>query len=170
MWRICREYEEGWLGKMTPISEYVEDQSVILPPTSNIHEDGGSLENTIMISKTCSIAHACGIAVDLYKVNTILQWETPMSVFENRSFLVDGLLSKLTSGGVKLRMLKLMSNILEEVKQGQMVDLKLVDQLVLVNQGKVVDFILGENSVLMFGDRVWIPVFWLLQVGSNKKF
>jgi len=51
-------------------------------------------------------------------------------------------------------MLKLTSNILEEIKKGQKEDLELVDRVVLVNQGKGVDFRLDENGVLMFRDRV----------------
>ena len=35
--------------------------------------------------------------------------------------------------------------------------LELVDRVVLVNQGKGVDFILNENGVLMFRDRVCVP-------------
>jgi len=32
-----------------------------------------------------------------------------------------------------------------------------VDRVVLVNQGKGVDFILDENDILMFRDRVCVP-------------
>ena len=49
-----------------------------------------------------------------------------------------------------------MSNILEEIKEGQKVDLELVVHLVLVNHGKGVDFRLSENVVLMFQDRVCV--------------
>jgi len=54
-------------------------------------------------------------------------------------------------------MLKLTSNILDDIKEGQKVDLELVDRLVLVYQGKRVNFELGENGVLMFCDRVFVP-------------
>jgi len=67
------------------------------------------------------------------------------------------LVSELTPEGVRLRMLKLTSNILEEIKNGQKEDLKLVDRVVLVNQGKGGDFRLDENGVLMFRDRVCVP-------------
>jgi len=67
------------------------------------------------------------------------------------------LVSELTPEGVRLGMLKLTSNILEEIKNGQKEDLKLVDQVVLVNQGKGEDFKLSENGVLMFRDRVCVP-------------
>ncbi|KEH16378.1 hypothetical protein MTR_0205s0020 [Medicago truncatula] len=65
--------------------------------------------------------------------------------------------SELTPDGVKLEMLKLTSNILEEIKNGQKDDLGLVDHVVLVNQGKGVDFRLDENGVLMFRDQVCVP-------------
>jgi len=49
-------------------------------------------------------------------------------------------------------MLKLTSNILEEIKVGQKDDLELVDRVVLVKQGKGVDFSLDQKGVLMFHD------------------
>jgi len=67
------------------------------------------------------------------------------------------LVSELTPDGVRLGMLKLTSNILEEIKSGQKEDLELVDKVVLVNQGKGVDFRLNENGVLTFCDRVCVP-------------
>ena len=67
------------------------------------------------------------------------------------------LVSELTPEGVRLGMLKLTSNILEEIKNGQKEDLKLVDRVVLVNQGKCGDFRLDENGVLMFRDQVCVP-------------
>jgi len=60
------------------------------------------------------------------------------------------LVSELTPEGVRLGMLKLTSNILEEIKNGQKEDLELVDQVMLVNQGKGGDLRLGENGVLCF--------------------
>jgi len=67
------------------------------------------------------------------------------------------LVSEMTPSGVKLGMLKLTSNILKEIKNGQKEDLELVDHEVLVNQGKGVDFRWDENGVLMFRDRVCVP-------------
>jgi hypothetical protein len=67
------------------------------------------------------------------------------------------LVSELTSDGVRLGMLKLTSDILEEIKNGQKEDLELVDRVVLVNQGKGGDFRLDENDVLMFRDGVCVP-------------
>jgi len=67
------------------------------------------------------------------------------------------LVSELTPSGVKLGILKLTNNILEEIKNGQKEDLERVDCVVLVNQGKGVDFKLDENDVLKFHDRVCVP-------------
>jgi len=67
------------------------------------------------------------------------------------------LVSELTPEGVRLGMLKLTSNILEDIKNGQKEDLEIVDRVVLVNQGKGGDFRLGENVVLVFPDRVCVP-------------
>jgi hypothetical protein len=47
------------------------------------------------------------------------------------------LVSELTPEGVRLGMLKLTSNILKEIKNGQKEDLELVDHVVLVNQARV---------------------------------
>jgi len=66
------------------------------------------------------------------------------------------LICELTLESVKLGMLKLTSNILEEIKVGQKEDLELVDRVVSVNQGKGVDFRLDEHGVLMFRDRVCV--------------
>jgi len=43
------------------------------------------------------------------------------------------------------------------VLNSQKEDLELVDRVVLVNQGKSVDFRLDKNGVLMFRDRVCVP-------------
>jgi len=67
------------------------------------------------------------------------------------------LVCELTPESMKLGMLKMKSNILEEIKNGHKDDLELVDRVVLVNQGKGVDFRLDENGVLMFRDRVCVP-------------
>jgi len=64
------------------------------------------------------------------------------------------LVCELAPGNVKLGMLKLTSNILEEIKSCQKKDLELVDHVVLVNQGKSAEFRLDQNGVLMFLDQV----------------
>jgi len=63
---------------------------------------------------------------------------------------------ELTLESVMLGMLKLTSNILEEIKVGQKEDLELVDRVVLVKQVKGVDFRLDEHGVLLFHDRVCV--------------
>ena len=55
------------------------------------------------------------------------------------------MVSELTPDGVRLGMLKLTSNILEEIKKGQKEDLELVDHVVLVNQGKRCGFQVGSE-------------------------
>jgi hypothetical protein len=72
-------------------------------------------------------------------------------------FIDLSLVSELTPSGVKLGMLKLTSNILEEIKETQKVNLELVDRLVLINQGKEKDFRVDENGVMKFRDRVCVP-------------
>jgi len=67
------------------------------------------------------------------------------------------LVCELAPVSVRLGMLKLTSNILDEIKNGQKEDLELVDRVVLVNYDKGVDFRLDENSVLMFRDQVCVP-------------
>jgi hypothetical protein len=51
---------------------------------------------------------------------------------------------------MKLGMLKLTSNILEEIKEGQKEDLKQVDRSVSINQGKKKDFRLDEIGVILW--------------------
>ena len=62
-----------------------------------------------------------------------------------------------TPKSVKLGMLKLTSNILDEIREGQKADVLLVDKLTLVNQGQGGDFKVDENGILKFGNRVCIP-------------
>lgn len=66
-------------------------------------------------------------------------------------------MSELTPSGVKLGMLKLTSNILEEIKEGKKMDIKLVDRLGLINQGKENDFRVDENGIKKLCDRVCVP-------------
>lgn len=58
---------------------------------------------------------------------------------------------------VKLGMLKLTSDILEEIKKGQKTNVRLVDLLMLINQNKGDDFRTDENGVMRFRDRVCVP-------------
>jgi len=77
------------------------------------------------------------------------------------------LVCELTLGSVKLGMLKLTSNILEEIKVGQKEDLELVDRVVFVKQGKGVHFRMCKNGVLMFRDCNALIVILLFLVDFN---
>ncbi|KAI5381318.1 hypothetical protein KIW84_UN0831 [Lathyrus oleraceus] len=58
------------------------------------------------------------------------------------------LVCESTHNSVKLGMLKLTSNILDEIREGQKSDMLLVDKLTLVNQGQGGEFRVDENGVL----------------------
>ena len=64
---------------------------------------------------------------------------------------------------MKLVMLKLNSNVLEEIKGGQKFDQGLIDRLVLINQGKEVNFRVDENGIRKFWDQVCVPDFSQLE-------
>jgi len=51
---------------------------------------------------------------------------------------------------VKLGMLKLTSQMLVEIKEGQKTDLELVDCLTLINHGEEVNFKIDENEITKF--------------------
>jgi len=57
---------------------------------------------------------------------------------------------EVTPGIVKLGMLKLTSQMLEEIKEGQKTYLELVDRLTLINQEKEVDFRINKNGIIRF--------------------
>ncbi|XP_050897065.1 uncharacterized protein LOC127103867 [Lathyrus oleraceus] len=59
----------------------------------------------------------------------------------------------------RLGMLKLTNNVLDEIRESQKSDLGLMDRLALINQGKELDFIIDENGVMRFRDRVRVPDF-----------
>ena len=58
-----------------------------------------------------------------------------------------------TPDSVKLCMLKLTNHVLDEIRVGQKSDLKLIDQLTLINQGNGGEFQFDEISMLRFRDR-----------------
>lgn len=60
---------------------------------------------------------------------------------------------------MKLGLLKLTSGILKEIKESKKSYLALIDLLVLINQGKEVDFRIVENDIMHFHDRVYVPNF-----------
>ncbi|WJX13331.1 hypothetical protein P8452_03730 [Trifolium repens] len=67
------------------------------------------------------------------------------------------LVCETTPRSVKLGMLKLTNDFLDEVKNGQKGDLDLVNCLVLIDQGKETDFKVDENEVIRFRERVCVP-------------
>jgi hypothetical protein len=60
------------------------------------------------------------------------------------------LVCEATPDIVKLGMLKLTSQMLVEIKEGQKTDLELVDCLTLINHGEEVNFKIDENEITMF--------------------
>ncbi|MCI43253.1 hypothetical protein A2U01_0064490, partial [Trifolium medium] len=54
-------------------------------------------------------------------------------------------------------MLKLMNPFLENIKECQKTDKKLMEKLVLINEGKETDFKVDENGVMRIRERVCIP-------------
>ncbi|MCI41702.1 polynucleotidyl transferase ribonuclease H fold, partial [Trifolium medium] len=67
------------------------------------------------------------------------------------------LVCEVTPRSVRLGMLKLTNPFLEEVKECQKRDKKLVEKLVLINEGKEVDFGIDENGVVRYRGRVCVP-------------
>lgn len=67
------------------------------------------------------------------------------------------LVSQESHISVRLGMLKSTSSIIEEIKEGQKIDIGLVDRLVLINQNKGGVFRIDEYGVMMFKDKVCIP-------------
>ncbi|MCI57700.1 putative DNA/RNA polymerase superfamily protein, partial [Trifolium medium] len=57
------------------------------------------------------------------------------------------LVCEVTPRSVRLGMLKLTNPFLEEVKECQKRDKKLMEKLALINEGKEVDFEVDENGV-----------------------
>lgn len=67
------------------------------------------------------------------------------------------LVCDVTLRNVCLGMLKLTNIVLKEIREGQKWDLRLIDRLVLINQGKEVDFRVDENGITKFCDVVCVP-------------
>ena len=68
-----------------------------------------------------------------------------------------------TPDSVKLGMLKLTNDILEEIRVGQKSDLRLVDQSILINQGDEGDFRIDENGVMRFRSECVYQMFQKLR-------
>lgn len=67
------------------------------------------------------------------------------------------MLCERTPNNVNLDILKLTSGVLEEIRDGQKLDLGLIDRMVLINQGKRGDFRINEDGVVCFHDKVCVP-------------
>ncbi|MCH97414.1 retrotransposon protein, partial [Trifolium medium] len=67
------------------------------------------------------------------------------------------LVCEVTSKSVRLGMLKLTNLFLEDVRECQKVDKKLIEKLVLINEGKETNFKVDENRVMRFRGRVCVP-------------
>ncbi|MCI52390.1 polynucleotidyl transferase ribonuclease H fold, partial [Trifolium medium] len=63
------------------------------------------------------------------------------------------LVCEVTPRSVRLGMLKLTNPFLEEVKECQKRDQKLMEKLVLIKEGKEVDFRVDENGVVRYRGR-----------------
>ncbi|KAI5413216.1 hypothetical protein KIW84_057721 [Lathyrus oleraceus] len=70
---------------------------------------------------------------------------------------------------VKLGMLKLTSGILEEIIEGQKADVGLVEQFMLINQGKGGELRIDENNMMRFRDRVCVPYIPEIKKSILKK-
>ncbi|MCI47120.1 hypothetical protein A2U01_0068361, partial [Trifolium medium] len=62
-----------------------------------------------------------------------------------------------TPRSVKLGMFKLTNPFLEEIKECQKRDRKLMEKLVLIREGKEVDFGVDEKGVVRYRGRVCVP-------------
>ncbi|MCI35659.1 hypothetical protein A2U01_0056880, partial [Trifolium medium] len=67
------------------------------------------------------------------------------------------LVCEVTPKSVRLGMLKLTNPFLEEVRECQKRDQKLMEKLVLVREGKENDFGVNENGVVRYRGRVCVP-------------
>ena len=54
-------------------------------------------------------------------------------------------------------MLKVTNGLLDEIREGQKLDLHLLNQLEVISQGKLVDFKEGSDGILRFRDRICVP-------------
>ncbi|MCH88535.1 hypothetical protein A2U01_0009425, partial [Trifolium medium] len=67
------------------------------------------------------------------------------------------LVCEVTPRSVRLGMLKLTNPFLDKVKECQRTDKKLMEKLVLINEGKEIDFGIDENGVIRYHGRVCVP-------------
>lgn len=74
-----------------------------------------------------------------------------------KQFRVLSLVCEVTPRSLCLGMLKLTNSVLEEIREGHKSNFGLNDHLVLINQGKKMDFRVDGNGIIKFRDRVYLP-------------
>jgi hypothetical protein len=67
------------------------------------------------------------------------------------------LVCRATPNSLKLGMLKVTNNVLEEIKEGQRTDPELVKQQELINQGRGVDFKVNEDGIMRINNMICVP-------------
>jgi hypothetical protein len=67
------------------------------------------------------------------------------------------LVCEVTSTSVKLGMLKLTNPFLEDIKERQKSDKRLMEKLVLINEGKETNIKIDESGVMRFHRRICVP-------------
>jgi hypothetical protein len=67
------------------------------------------------------------------------------------------LVCEVTSTSVKLGMLKLTNPFLEDIKERQKSDKRLMEKLVLINEGKETNIKIDESGVMRFHGRICVP-------------
>lgn len=64
---------------------------------------------------------------------------------------------QMTTNSARLSMLKLTSGFLDDIREGQKLNVSLIDRLSSINQSEYEDFRVEENGILKFWNRVCIP-------------
>lgn len=67
------------------------------------------------------------------------------------------LVCEVTAKSVKLGMLKINNDFMEEIKEAQKNDMKVVDLIVGIDKAENSDFKVDEQGILRFCDRICIP-------------
>ncbi|MCI53453.1 hypothetical protein A2U01_0074700, partial [Trifolium medium] len=67
------------------------------------------------------------------------------------------LVCEVTPKSVRFGMLKLTNPFLENIKECQRTDKRLMENMVLVIEGKETDFKVDENGIMRFHGRVCVP-------------
>ncbi|KAI5436071.1 hypothetical protein KIW84_022495 [Lathyrus oleraceus] len=117
--------------------------------------DFSSPKNTLSPSTTGEKANVVADALSRKSLHLSMLMIREFELLEQfRDF---SLVCEATHSCVKLGMLKLTCGILDEIREGQKSDLKLVDVMTLINQDKGGDFRIDENGIMRCRDRVCVP-------------